>query len=93
MANEKILIVDDEKLVRWSLVKKFTEWGYQPLEAETGAAAVQALRRGARRAVRGRERARQGHMRDAGPARPLRHAPHAPGERRGLSGTVTVPSP
>ncbi len=44
MAKEKILIVDDEKLVRWSLVKKFTEWGYQPLEAETGASALQALR-------------------------------------------------
>ncbi len=44
MGKEKILIVDDEKLVRWSLVKKFTEWGYQALEAETGAAALQSLR-------------------------------------------------
>ena len=37
MANEKILIVDDEKLVRWSLRQKCEEWGYQVLEAEDGA--------------------------------------------------------
>ena len=40
MPEEKILIVDDEKLVRWSLVQRCQEWGYQPLEAETGAAAL-----------------------------------------------------
>ena len=44
MAKGKILVVDDEKLVRWSLVKKFTEWGYSPLEAETGGAALQSVR-------------------------------------------------
>ena len=36
MANGKILIVDDEKLVRWSLRKKCEEWGYQVVEAEDG---------------------------------------------------------
>jgi DNA-binding NtrC family response regulator len=36
MAHEKILIVDDEKLVRWSLRKKCEEWGYQVVEAEDG---------------------------------------------------------
>ena len=36
MSDEKILIVDDEKLVRWSLLQKCQEWGYQALEAEDG---------------------------------------------------------
>src|SRR5512146_1359680 len=40
MAAEKILVVDDEKLVRWSLGQKCREWGYQVLEAEDGAGAL-----------------------------------------------------
>jgi two-component system, NtrC family, response regulator AtoC len=36
MASDKILIVDDERLVRWSLRQKCEEWGYQVIEAEAG---------------------------------------------------------
>src|SRR6201987_622741 len=36
MASEKILIVDDERLVRWSLRQKCEEWGYHVSEAEAG---------------------------------------------------------
>ena len=42
MADETILIVDDEKLVRWSARQKFEEWGYQVLEAENAASALKA---------------------------------------------------
>jgi DNA-binding NtrC family response regulator len=44
MASEKVLIVDDEKLVRWSLRQKCQEWGYQVVEAENGAAALRTAR-------------------------------------------------
>jgi two-component system, NtrC family, response regulator AtoC len=44
MASEKILIVDDEKLVRWSLRQKCQEWGYQVVEAEDGATALKVAR-------------------------------------------------
>jgi DNA-binding NtrC family response regulator len=43
MAREKVLIVDDESLVRWSLRQKVQEWGYQPVEADSGAAALKAV--------------------------------------------------
>jgi DNA-binding NtrC family response regulator len=36
MPAEKILVVDDERLVRWSLRQKCEEWGYQVVEAEAG---------------------------------------------------------
>ena len=36
MPTEKILIVDDERLVRWSLRQKCEEWGYTVIEAESG---------------------------------------------------------
>src|ERR1700692_1296637 len=36
MAAAKIMIVDDEKLVRWSLRQKCEEWGYHVLESENG---------------------------------------------------------
>jgi DNA-binding NtrC family response regulator len=44
MANEKILVVDDEKLIRWSLRKKCEEWGYQVLEAEDAASGLRLAR-------------------------------------------------
>ncbi|HEX9761274.1 MAG TPA: sigma-54 dependent transcriptional regulator [Candidatus Acidoferrales bacterium] len=40
MAKEKVLIVDDEKLVRWSLRQHCEEWGYTVLEAENGSTAL-----------------------------------------------------
>jgi len=40
MPIEKVLIVDDEKLVRWSLRQKCEEWGYHVVEAESGTAAL-----------------------------------------------------
>jgi two-component system, NtrC family, response regulator AtoC len=40
MPSEKILIVDDERLVRWSLRQKCEEWGYHVVEAESGAAGL-----------------------------------------------------
>jgi len=43
MHKSKILIVDDEKLIRWTLRQKLGEWGYQPLEAETAAAGIRIV--------------------------------------------------
>jgi DNA-binding NtrC family response regulator len=43
MAPKRILIVDDEKLVRWALTQKCAEFGYQTVEAETGQEALRAL--------------------------------------------------
>ena len=43
MAQKRILIVDDEKLVRWALNQKCAEFGYQALEAENGEEALRAL--------------------------------------------------
>ncbi len=40
MAGEKILVVDDERLVRWSLRQKCEEWGYHVYEAESGEAGL-----------------------------------------------------
>ncbi len=44
MPSEKVLIVDDEKLVRWSLRQKCEEWGYLVSEAETGADGLRLAR-------------------------------------------------
>jgi two-component system, NtrC family, response regulator AtoC len=40
MAAEKIMIVDDERLVRWSLRQKCEEWGYHVIEADSGLPAL-----------------------------------------------------
>ncbi len=43
-AKRTVLIVDDEKLVRWSLLQKCEGWGYQALEAEDGGSALRIAR-------------------------------------------------
>jgi DNA-binding NtrC family response regulator len=43
MAQRKILIVDDEKLVRWALAQKCAEYGYQTIEADSGEEALKIL--------------------------------------------------
>ena len=40
MVQEKILVVDDERLIRWTLTEKLSGWGYAPVEADTVAAAI-----------------------------------------------------
>ena len=40
MPKETILVVDDERLVRWSLQQKLEQWGYHVSLAEDGAAAL-----------------------------------------------------
>ncbi len=44
MSNEKVLIVDDEKLIRWSVRRQLEEWLYTPLEAESGTGALALIR-------------------------------------------------
>ncbi len=45
MPAEKVMIVDDERLVRWSLRQKCEEWGYTVIEAETGEQALRLAQR------------------------------------------------
>jgi DNA-binding NtrC family response regulator len=40
MRKKTILVVDDEKLIRWTLHQKFAEWNYDVVEAETGQAGL-----------------------------------------------------
>jgi two-component system response regulator AtoC len=40
MPKETILVVDDERLVRWSLQQRLEQWGYHVSLAEDGAAAL-----------------------------------------------------
>src|ERR1700676_2432532 len=44
MPAQKVLIVDDERLVRWSLRQKCEEWGYQVSEAENGSDGLRLAR-------------------------------------------------
>jgi DNA-binding NtrC family response regulator len=40
MALDRILVVDDEDLIRWSLQQKLSTWGYRPLEASNAETAI-----------------------------------------------------
>src|SRR5271157_2332204 len=44
MPNEKVLIVDDEKLIRWSVRRQLEEWGYAAIEAESGTGGLAQIR-------------------------------------------------
>ncbi len=46
MHTGKILIVEDEKLIRWSLTERLRQDGYESRECENGASARAALREG-----------------------------------------------
>jgi DNA-binding NtrC family response regulator len=43
VSNEKILVVEDEKLVRWSLKERLKKESYEVFEAETGGDGLQIL--------------------------------------------------
>jgi CheY-like chemotaxis protein len=43
MPREKVLVVDDEPMIRWSLREALQGWGYNVSEAETGAQTLAAL--------------------------------------------------
>ena len=40
MKPGKILVVDDEPLIRWTLSEALRGWGYEPVTAETAAGAL-----------------------------------------------------
>ena len=46
MSKATVLVVDDEQLIRWSLVERLSQDGYRTLEAETGAGALDKLSEG-----------------------------------------------
>jgi DNA-binding NtrC family response regulator len=41
--KKKILVVDDEKMIRWSLGEALRGWGYEPVQAETASAGLAAF--------------------------------------------------
>jgi two-component system, NtrC family, response regulator AtoC len=41
--KHKILVVDDEKMIRWSLGEALRGWGFEPIEADTAHAALTAF--------------------------------------------------
>src|SRR5262245_15887704 len=41
--KDRILVVDDEKMIRWSLGEALRGWGFEPVEAETVSAALAAF--------------------------------------------------
>ena len=40
--KHKVLLVDDEKMIRWPLGEALRGWGYEPIEAGTAGAALTA---------------------------------------------------
>jgi two-component system, NtrC family, response regulator AtoC len=42
-SKQKILVVDDERMIRWSLGEALRGWGFEPIEAETASAALSAF--------------------------------------------------
>jgi len=47
MAKEKVLIVDDDQMIRWALTEALRNWGYGCVEAGTVSAALAAFDRAA----------------------------------------------
>ena len=43
LKKPKVLVVDDEKMIRWSLGEALRGWGFDPVEAETAGAALAAF--------------------------------------------------
>jgi DNA-binding NtrC family response regulator len=43
MIREKILVVDDEEAIRWTLTESLRGWGYAPVECATAGAAMAAF--------------------------------------------------
>src|SRR6185503_15494398 len=43
MAKQKVLIVDDEKMIRWTLSEALRMWGYSSAEADTASAGLFAF--------------------------------------------------
>jgi DNA-binding NtrC family response regulator len=41
--KERILVVDDEKMIRWSLTEALRGWGYDPVEAATATTALSSF--------------------------------------------------
>lgn len=41
--KQKILVVDDEKMIRWSLGEALRGWGFEPIEVATAAAGLEAF--------------------------------------------------
>ena len=41
--KERILVVDDEKMIRWSLGEALRGWGFEPIEAATAGAGLAAF--------------------------------------------------
>src|SRR5215510_7606215 len=41
--QERILVVDDEKMIRWSLGEALRGWGFEPIEAATAGDALAAF--------------------------------------------------